>query len=58
MDLAKQSGIVMQGHAAIWHGKTLPIDGHVKKKGPDSLLKSLWNTKYNGSNPLHFCNLL
>ncbi len=43
MDLAKQFGIGMQGHAAFWHGNTLPIDGHVKKKGPDSLL----NTKYN-----------
>lgn len=32
MDLAKEFGIVMQGRAAIWHGKMLPIDGHVKKK--------------------------
>lgn len=34
MDLAKQTGIVMQGHAVIWHQKTLLINGYAKK-GPE-----------------------
>jgi len=29
MDVAKQTGIVMQGHAVIWHRKILPINGYV-----------------------------
>lgn len=56
MDLAKQTGIVMQGHAVILHRKTLPKKWLCEKR--PWVIKSMWNTKYNGSNPRDFGNLL